>query len=74
MPLSNLSDAAKPYAKQLEADIETYLESGNKDMSTKCLVAQDILRHVSTFHMIGHSAVIVFPPDWAGSNCVLTNI
>ena len=41
-----MSDAFKPYAKQLEADIEAYLESGNKDMSTKCLIAQDILRHV----------------------------
>ena len=47
-----MSDAVKPYAKQLEADIESYLESGNKDMSSKCLIAQDILRHVRPRHII----------------------
>ena len=50
MPLSNLSEPVKPYAKQLEADILSYLESGNKEMSAKCLIAQDILRHVRHKH------------------------
>lgn len=53
VPLASLSESAMPYAKQMEADIESYLQSGNKDMSSKCLVAQDVLRHVSILPKLG---------------------
>jgi len=46
VPLANLSEGLRRYAKQLEADIDSYLQSGNKDMPSKCMIAQDILRMV----------------------------
>ncbi len=52
VPLANLSESLRPYAKQMEADIDSYLQSGNKDMPSKCMIAQDILRMVRSLVLV----------------------
>lgn len=46
IPLVDMAAQHKPFAKQMQGEIDTYLRGNNKDMQAKCEIAQDILRHV----------------------------
>lgn len=48
--LTDIKEPLKPHAKQMELDIDAYLTGSNKDMQSKCLIAQEILRQVRDKH------------------------